>query len=112
LFVRAKKRGASNPDYAIKSDHTHSIRSKSAISKKLVVNKNIIYRSVKNSHLAALKNQENQHFRKGCKMTVFNGKKFSNILNAKSGSKSTLISPKVSNGNVSAVVLKVKRERY
>ena len=50
-----------NPDYAIKSDHTHSIHSKSALSRKLVVNKIIFYRSVKISHLAALKNRENQH---------------------------------------------------
>jgi hypothetical protein len=50
-----------NPDYAMKSDHTHSIHSKSALSRKLVVNKIIFYRSVKNSHLAALKNREKQH---------------------------------------------------
>jgi hypothetical protein len=37
------------------------MHSKSAVSRKLVVNKIIFYRSVKISHLAALKNSENQH---------------------------------------------------
>ncbi len=48
-----------NPDFAIKSGHTHSIHTKSALSRKLVVNEIIFYRSVKISHLAALKDREN-----------------------------------------------------
>jgi hypothetical protein len=67
-----------NPDYAIKSDHVHSIHSKSALSRKLVVNK-IFYRSVKISHLAAFSRVLNLPVLQGCKMTDFNGKKFSHI---------------------------------
>jgi hypothetical protein len=56
-----------NPDYAMNSDRTHSIHSKSALSRKFVVNKIIFYRSVKTSHLAALNNRENQHHHKAAR---------------------------------------------
>jgi hypothetical protein len=35
-----------NPDYAVTSDHTHAIHSKSAVSRKFEMNEIIFYRSV------------------------------------------------------------------
>ena len=66
-----------NPDFAFGCTHKCFMHLKVALNIALLVDMELfLNRSVKSLNLAALKDRDNQHSEKGCKIEAFNGSVF------------------------------------